>query len=48
MWEDYQFLRCVLEGRPAFPDFRTALAAHRVVDACYRSAAEAREVRITE
>ena len=36
--EDYFFLRCVLEGRPAHPDFETALAAHRVVDACYRSA----------
>ena len=44
--EDYLFLRCVLEGRPAHPDFQTALAAHRVVDACYRSAAGSREVRI--
>lgn len=48
MYEDYAFLRCVHEGRPAFPDFRTALAAHEVVDACYRSAAEAREISLGE
>lgn len=46
MYEDYAFLRCVLDGRPAFPDFRTALKAHVVVDACYRSAAGAHEVAI--
>lgn len=46
MYEDYAFLRCVFEGRPAFPDFRTALRAHEVVDACYRSAAGAREERV--
>jgi predicted dehydrogenase len=46
--EDYFFLRCVLEGRPAHPDFETALAAHRVVDACYRSAAGSFEVRIEQ
>ncbi len=44
MLEDYAFLRCVAEERPAFPDFRTALAAHRVVDACYRSARHGKEV----
>lgn len=48
MYEDYAFLRCVHEGRPAFPDFRTALAAHEVVDACYRSASEGREVGVGE
>jgi predicted dehydrogenase len=48
MYEDYAFLRCVLEERPAFPDFRTALAAHEVVDACYRSAEGQMEVRVTE
>jgi predicted dehydrogenase len=37
--EDYFFLKAALEKRPAFPDFRTALEAHRVVDAIYRSAA---------
>jgi len=47
MLEDYRFLQCVAEGRPAFPDFRTALAAHVVVDACYRSAREAREVALS-
>jgi predicted dehydrogenase len=47
MFEDFSFLRCVNEGRPAFPDFRTALAAHVVVDACYRSANGAGEVLVT-
>ncbi len=46
MFEDLAFLRCVSEGRPAFPDFRTALAAHEVVDACYRSAREGRELTV--
>jgi predicted dehydrogenase len=45
-FEDVSFLRCVAAGAPAFPDFATALAAHRVVDACYRSAAEGREVTL--
>lgn len=36
--EDYMFLKAVIEERDPFPDFRTALAAHRVVDAVYRSA----------
>jgi len=47
MLEDLSFLRCVHQGRPAFPDFRTALRAHEVVDACYRSAAGSREERVT-
>ncbi len=46
MLEDYRFLQCVADGRPAFPDFRTALRAHEIVDACYRSAAGGSEVRI--
>jgi predicted dehydrogenase len=46
MLEDYTFLRAVSEGRPSFPDFRTALAAHQVVSACYQSAAEAREIAL--
>lgn len=37
--EDYFFLKAVSEGRDAFPDFHTALEAHRLVDAAYRSAA---------
>jgi predicted dehydrogenase len=46
MLEDYAFLRSVFEERPASPDFRTALRAHEVVDACYRSARERREVTV--
>lgn len=46
MYEDFSFLRCVGQGRPASPDFRTALKAHEVVDACYRSAAEGRELAV--
>jgi len=46
MLEDVAFLQSAAARRPAFPDFRTALAAHRVVDACYRSAREGREVRL--
>ena len=37
--EDYLFLRAVAEDRDPFPDFHVALAAHRAVDAIYRSAA---------
>lgn len=36
--EDYMFLKAVIDGRDPFPNFRTALDAHRVVDAIYRSA----------
>lgn len=46
MLEDYVFLQAVNERRPSFPDFRTALAAHRIVDACYRSAASGVEVEL--
>jgi len=46
MLEDYRFLQCVSTGKPAFPDFRTALAAHVVVDACYRSAHTETDVRL--
>lgn len=48
MMGDYAFLSAVHESRPAFPDFRTALAAHRVVDACYRSAKGSCEVALSE
>ena len=44
---DRRFLECALAGRPASPGFDDALIAHQVVDACYRSAAEGREVRLT-
>jgi predicted dehydrogenase len=47
-YEDYAFLRSVLEGTPAFPDFRTAYRAHAVVDACYRSAQLGRELDVTK
>lgn len=46
MLEDYRFLQCAQAGQAAFPDFRTALAAHRVVDACYASARDGREVAV--
>lgn len=37
---DGAFIRCVERGEPAEPDLSTAVAAHRVVDAMYVSAAE--------
>lgn len=43
---DRRFLECAAAGRPAVPSFADALVAHRVVDACYRSAAEGREIRL--
>jgi predicted dehydrogenase len=36
---DGEFVRAVVERRAAHPDFATALRAHRIVDAMYRSAA---------
>jgi predicted dehydrogenase len=36
---DGEFVRAVQEGRAATPDLHTAVAAHRVVDAMYASAA---------
>jgi predicted dehydrogenase len=44
--EDYRFLKAVSEDRPASPDFETAVYAHRVVDAIYRSAREGRPIEI--
>ncbi|HEY5638618.1 MAG TPA: Gfo/Idh/MocA family oxidoreductase [Dehalococcoidia bacterium] len=35
--EDYFFLKALSDDLPPFPDFHTALEAHRVVDAIYRS-----------
>lgn len=46
MLEDVAFLQAVRDVRPAFPDFATARAAHAVVDVCYRSARESREMAI--
>ncbi len=36
---DGEFIRATVEGRAATPDFTTALRAHEIVDAMYRSAA---------
>jgi predicted dehydrogenase len=36
---DGAFIEAIETGRPAFPDFATALRAHEVVDAIYRSCA---------
>ena len=36
---DGDFIRCVVDGTPAWPDFDVALRAHRLADAVYRSAA---------
>ena len=36
---DGAFIRCALGRRPASPDLHTAVAAHRIVDAMYASAA---------
>jgi predicted dehydrogenase len=36
--EDYMFLKSVIDNVDPFPNFRTALEAHKVVDAIYRSA----------
>jgi predicted dehydrogenase len=46
MYEDFAFLRAVEAGKPSFPDFRTARAAHVVVDACYRSAGGGAELSV--
>ena len=35
---DAEFVKAVREGRAAHPDFATAVEAHRIVDAMYRSA----------
>jgi len=35
---DVAFVRAAIDGSPAWPSFDTAVAAHRVVDAVYRSA----------
>ena len=44
---DRRFLEAVTAGTPAVPDFHTAVASHRVVDACYRSAAAGTEIALT-
>jgi predicted dehydrogenase len=47
MYADYAFLCSIHDASPAFPGFRTALKAHTVVDACYRSAAAGMEVAVS-
>ena len=37
---DRRFFEALRDGRPAAPSFQEALEAHRLVDACYRSARE--------
>jgi predicted dehydrogenase len=44
---DGAFVECVAAGRPAHPDFATAVRAHEVADAIYRAAADERSVRTT-
>lgn len=45
---DYRFLQAVQSGAMAHPDFGVAHAAHVLVDACYQSARNGREIRITD
>ena len=44
VYADYRFLRAIHEGTTAQPSFRTALRAHEIIDACYRSAAARAEI----
>lgn len=44
---DRRFLQAAAAGTRAAPGFDEALTAHVIVDACYRSAAENREVELT-
>ncbi len=43
---DRRFVEAASAGRAALPSFEDAVTAHRVVDACYRSAREAREIAV--
>lgn len=43
-----QFVSAILDGTPAVPSAHDGLRRAEVLDACYRSAAEGREVLITE
>jgi predicted dehydrogenase len=46
--EDYTFLKAVSEDRQSWLDFNVAVEAHRVVDAIYQSAKEARPIDLPE
>lgn len=43
---DVAFLQAVSDGTQAWPDFHTAVEAHRVVDAIYRAARERRSIEL--
>jgi predicted dehydrogenase len=45
---DRRFLKAAAAGEPAKPSFDDAITAHRIVDACYRSAAEDRDVTLVD
>jgi len=45
---DQRFMEAARAGRPALPSFREAVAAHRVVDACYRSARLQHDVTVAD
>lgn len=45
-YQDYLFLKAALVGEPADPDFRVAVRAHQLVDACYQSAGAGEPVRL--
>jgi len=43
---DGNFIGSIAEGREAYPSLRTALRAHEVVDACYRSVATGGRIEV--
>ncbi len=45
---DRAFIQAAIAERPAHPSFADALLAHELVEACYRSAAETRDVTLAE
>jgi predicted dehydrogenase len=45
---DRRFLQAAAAGRPATPSFDDGVIAHRIVDACYRSAAENRDISLED
>ena len=45
---DRAFIQAAIAKRPAHPSFADAVLAHELVEACYRSAAEMRDVTLAE
>jgi myo-inositol 2-dehydrogenase/D-chiro-inositol 1-dehydrogenase len=45
---DRRFMEAALAGRRALPSFHEAVVAHRVVDACYRSAQTGTDIRVED